>query len=47
MSVIHVDNSSDIAFKLGLEDAMKDNVAKKAEEQDMRLRDFHRNYQEY
>ena len=44
MSVIHVDNGFDDAFKSGLEDAMKDNVAKKAEEQDMRLREFHRKY---
>ena len=44
MSLIHVDNGFDSTFKRGLEDAMKDNVAKKAEEQDVRLRDFHRKY---
>ena len=44
MSVIHVDSGINKAFKNGLEDAMKNNVAKKAEEQDMRLRDFHRKY---
>ena len=42
MSVIHVDNSSDNEFTIGLEDAMKNNVAKKAEEQDMGPRDYHK-----
>ena len=47
LGIIHVDDGFYKVFQNGLQDAIKQNVAKKAEEQDMRLRDFHRNYQEY
>ena len=47
LSVIHIANSSDHAFNSGLLDAMNENVAKNAEEQEMMFSDFLKNYANY
>ena len=47
LSVIHIANSSDHAFNSGLLDAMNENVAKYAEEQEMMFSDFIKNYANY
>ena len=42
LSIIHIADFESRAFIMGLEDAMNNNVAKKAEEQEMEFSDFHK-----
>ena len=47
LCIIHVDDGFSKAFKNGLEDTLKNNVAKKVEEQDMMIGDFKKKYSNY
>ena len=44
LGIIHVDDRVYQAFQNGLQDAMKQKVAKRAEEQEMKLKDFEKKY---
>ena len=47
LCIIHVDDGFSKAFKNGLEDALKNNVAKKVEEQEMMIGYLKKNYSNY